>query len=294
MPLSANKSSFGIHSICAYNPETFEPYGIAKVLGSLSLNLSGEQIPLNGGSLLYPWSVEKGVISAEGSLVIREVPTWSFGAVMGANASDVAAETSGGVGTLVNAKGTSVVASTGIASVSALSGSEADIKTGLYVVKAASATTVDVYAMTDVDFLRGTDMTYQNDLLKITASPLTITTGANVTIPSLGIKLTGGAGTIGMTSGDTAWFDARAINTGSRVTTVGAANQTIPDLGLFCAAQKKGNFEMFFLDIFRVTASGFPFNFTEKAWFEGEVSFQCYYDAARNGVFRELYTKGTA
>lgn len=294
MAPSANKMSFGIHSICAYNPDTLEPYGIAKVIGSLSLNLSGEQIPLNGGSNPYPWAVEKGIISAEGTLLIKESPSWAMNAFLGSTPVENGAEASGAVGTLTNAKGTSVVAATGIASVGLKSGQSANVKTGLYVVKAASATTVNVYAMTDVDFLRGTDLTYQDDLLKINASALTITTGGAVEIPNLGLELTGGAGTIGMTAGDTAWFDARAINTSNRVTTIGTSGQSIPDLGIFCAAQKRGSFEMFFLDMFRVAASGFPFNFTEKTWNEGEVSFQCFYDSVRNGIMREIYVKGTA
>lgn len=293
MALSTSRSVFGIHSIATYNPATFVPYGIAKVVGSLTLTFSGEQVPLNGGSLLYPWKVEKGVISTEGSFLLREVPDWSFEALQGAAATVNAAETGGSVTTIANVGGSSVVASTGIASVGVKSGSEADVKSGMYVVKAASATTVDVYALTDVDFLRGTSLTFVNDALKITASPLTITTGTAVTIPSLGIELTGGAGTIGMTTGDTAWFDARSINTASRTVTVGKSGETIPNIGILCAAQKQGSGEIFFLDIFQVAASGFPYNLTEKAWMESEVSFQAFYDATRNGVYREIFVDGT-
>lgn len=293
MALSTARSVFGIHSITTYNPATFEPYGTAKVIGSLSLTFSGEQIPLNGGSLLYPWAVEKGVISTEGSFLLREVPDWSFEALQGAAATVNSAEAGGSVTTIANVGGTSVVAATGIASVGVKSGSEADVKSGMYVVKAASSTTVDVYCMSDVDFLRGTDLVFVNDALKITSSPLTITSSTPVTIPSCGLELTGGAGTIGMTTGDTAWFDARSINTASRTVTVGKSGETIPDIGILCAAQKKGSGEIFFLDLFKVAASGFPYNLTEKAWMESEVSFQAFYDATRNGVYREIYVDGT-
>lgn len=293
MALSAAKHIYGIHSICAYNPDTLVPYGISKVIGSLSMTLTGEKVPLNGGSLLYPWAVEKGLISTEGSILMREVPTWSHEALQGAVATENAAETAGAATTIANANGTSTVAATGIASVGLTAAASADIKSGMYVVKVVSATTVDVYAMTDVDFLRGTDLVYVNDLLKITSSALTIATGADVNIPNTGLKLTGGAGTIAMTVGHTAWFDARSVNTGSRNVTVGKSGETVPDIGIMCAAQKKGNSEIFFLDIFRVSASGFPYNFTEKAWMESEVSFQAFYDATRNGVFREIYIDGT-
>ncbi len=293
MPLSQNRSVFGIHSVCAYNPSTFEPYGIFKVLGALTLTNTGEQIPLNGGSQLYPWAVEKGANNAEGSILVREIPNFSYEAFQGASVTENAAETGGAVTTIANVKGASVVAATGIASVGLKSGQSSSVKAGMYVVKAASTTTVDVYALTDVDFLKGTDLTYQNDALKITASPLTITTAGVVEIPGTGLELTGGAGTIGMTAGDTAWFDSRPINTASRTVTVGAANQTIPDVGLMCVAQKRGSGEIFFLDIFRAACSGFPYNLTEKAFQESEISFQAYYDSTRNGVFREVYIKGT-
>jgi hypothetical protein len=293
MALSTARSVFGIHSIATYNPATFEPYGIAKVLGSLTLSLTGEQIPLNGGSLPYPWDVQSGVVSTEGSFVLREVPDWSFEALQGSLATVNAAETSGAVTTIANVKGSSVVAATGIASVSLLAGASVDVKSGMYVVKAASTTTVDVYALSDVDFLRGADLTFVNDSLKITSSALTITTGGDVNIPSIGLKLTGGAGTIGMTAGDTAWFDARSVNQASRTVTVGKSGETIPTVGLLCAAQKKGSGEIFFLDIFKVQSSGFPYNLTEKAWMESEVSFQAFYDATRNGVYREIYIDGT-
>jgi hypothetical protein len=274
MTLSRSQSVFGIHSICAYNPDTFEPYGIAKVVGSLAFQNSGEQIPLHGGSSLYPWEIEAGIISAEGSFLFKEVPDWSFQAFQGAAATTNAAETGGAATTIANINGTSAVAATGILSVGVESGQEAEVKTGLYMVKVVTATTVDVYALTDVDFRRGTDLTYQNDALKITASPLTIATSTAVTIPNTGLELTGGGGTIAMTVGDTAWFDARSINTGSTTVTVGADGNTFLDTGILCAAQKKGNSEIFLLDLMRVKATGFPFNLTEKAWMESEISFQ--------------------
>lgn len=294
MSLSRNQSVFGIHSICAYNPETLEPYGIAKVVGSLSMTNSGEQIPLHGGASLYPWEIEAGIISAEGSFMFKEVPDWSFGAFQGNAATTNAAETGGSAGTLANIKGITILdAATGIASVGVETGEEDNIKTGLYMVKAVTATTVDVYALTDVDFRRGTDLTYQDDALKITASALTIAMGAPVSIPDTGLELTGGSGTIDMVVGDTAWFDARSINTGSTTVTVGANGNTFVDVGILCAAQKKGNNEIFMLDILRTKATGFPFNFTEKAWMESEINFQAYRDATRDAVYRFIRVDGS-
>lgn len=293
MALSRNQSIFGIHSVCPYNAETLEPYGIWKVLGSLSLNDSEEQVPLNGGASRYPWEIESGQATTEGSFTVREFPDMAFDPVHGVTATTGSAETGGAVTTIANIKGTSVVASTGIASVGVKSGSEADVKTGLYLVKAASPTTVDVYSLTDVDATRGTDLAYVNDALKVTASPLTIATSTAVTIPNLGLELTGDSGTIAMTTGDTAWFDARSINTGSTQVTVGATGLTKPNVGLLCAAQKKGNNEIFLIDIMQAKLGGMPFNFAEKAWMESEISFQASYNSTRDGVYRFLRTDGS-
>ena len=294
MALTRNQSVFGIHSVAIYNKDTMIPYGIAKVVGSLSLNDTEEQIALNGGSSRYPWDIEGGAATTEGSFVMRELPDNLFEPLTGATPTTGSAETGGGVGTLTNINGSTCKSATiGIASVGVKSGSESDVKSGIYLVKVVSSTTVNVYSLTDVDALRGTDIEYQDDALKITASALTITTSTAITIPSIGLELTGGSGTIGMTVGDTAIFDARSINTGYTTATVGAANIVKPNVGIVCAAQKKGNGEIFLLDIMNAKLGGLPFNLTEKAWMESEISFQAVYNSARNGVYRYIRVDGT-
>ena len=247
MTLSATKSIFGIHSITAYNPDTLEPYGIAKVLGQASLNFSGELTPLTGGSSPYPWRVERGLISTEVSITLREKPVWEYEVLQGKAATQNAAEASGAVSTaLTNAGGTSVMdASTGIATATVKSGSETDLKTGLYVVVAATATTVNVYSMSDVDFAQGTNKVFEDDTLKINASPLTITSGTAVEVPDFGVELTGGSGTIGMTAGDTAFFEVRAINTGSHDVVIGSSTENYVDFGLYMVGQKSGSKNIF-------------------------------------------------
>lgn len=294
MTISRQQAIFGIHSICAYNPETFLPYGIAKVTGAFTFAQTGENVPLLGGSNLYPWEVENGAIESSGSLTLREFPDWLYQAFMGNAATTNAAEATAGITTLTDLNGTLVDATTGVASVDIIAASEADVKTGIYMIKAVSATTVDVYAMTDVDFARGTDLSFVDDTLKITATPLTVAgTGGTVTIPSLGIEITGGSGTVALTDGDTAWFDARSINTGSTVATVGATNSTYVDVGLVCAAQRKGNGEVFLLDIVRAKATGVPLPFAEKAWMEHEINFSSFYDQTRDAVFRTIRVDGS-
>jgi hypothetical protein len=255
-------------------------------VGNSSFSLAGELVQLRAGSAKYPLAVEDGTISAELTVLTREYPDFLFELFLGKAPTANTAETSGSVTTITDVYGGSVVDSTGIASVSALSGSEADMKFGTYVVKAVSSTTVDVYCMSNVDFNRGTDKDFVNDALKITSSALTITTGGNVTVPGFGIKLTGGAGTIGMTSGDTATFTVRPINTSSTDVTIGGLTDTYPEFGAILIAQQRGNGDMLELDVFKCKAIGLPIGLEEKKFSEAEVKATAFYDSAKSGVFK--------
>lgn len=295
MTLSRHQSVFGIHSVTAYNPDSGIPYGTAKVVGNFSLNLSSELVELTGGSSAYPWQIENGPIATEGSILLKEIPDWLYQVFLGDAATTNAAEASGAVSALTNILGTTCMdAATGIDSIGLKSGSSASVKAGMYVVKVVSATTVDVYAMTDVDFARGTDLVFQNDTLKITASALTVTTaGAATEIPGTGCEIIGGSGTIAMTTGHTAIFDTRPINAGSTTATIGTTSNSFVDVGLFCAAQKQGNDEIFMLDIMRCKAIGHPFTLAEKAFMESEINLRAFRDSTRDGLFRTFRIDAT-
>lgn len=286
MALTAPRVLYGIHSFSPYSRTDGLFYGIAKVLKSGSIALSAELNELMGGSQKYAWHVEEGGISAELALKFSQYDDFLYTLFLGATPTANAAETGGSVTTLTNKKGTSVKqATTGIASVLTLSGSESDIKFGKFVVKAVSATTVDVYFSSDEDIGRGTNGSYQNDLLKITASPLTITASTPVTVTGFGVKLTGGSGTIGMTTGDTATFSSRPINTASMDVTIGGVADTLfPEFGAILMAQKLGNQEMFEIDAFRCKGAGMPHMFEENAFSEAEVKVKLMYDSALDGI----------
>jgi hypothetical protein len=286
MPLSNPRSIFGVHSVAPYNRTTREYHGILRVLGSSSLSLSGELISLNGGSSKYPFAVEDGLITAELSLTFREYPDFVFELFLGKAVTSNAAEAGGAVSSaLANVVGTSVLnATTGIASVGIATA--ADVKFAKYVVKAVTSTTVDVYAASDVDFARGTDLTYDDDLLAITASALTVPgTGGTVAIPSTGLEFTGGSGSISMTADDTAVFETRPINTGSIDVTIGASTDVFPEFGAVVLAKQRGNGQMMEVDLFRVKAVGLPLGFDENAFSEASVTAQAFQDTSRGGVF---------
>lgn len=286
MGLSTPRSTYGIHSVSPYSRTDGLFYGIMKVLDSSSLSLSAEQNDLTGGSNKYPWASEDGAVSAEMSLKVGQMEDFMFELFLGKAPTATTAETSGNVSTLTNKKGTSVVAATGIASVSAIASTgPANLKFGRYVVKVITSTTVKVYASTDADFARGTDAEYADDALSVTASALTITTGADTDIAALGVKLVGGAGTIGMTVGDTATFEVRPINAKTSVVRIGAAADVFPEFGCVIMAQSRSNGEMFEVDAFRCKASGMPIGFETFAWNKPEVKAKLLYDSVKNGVF---------
>lgn len=287
MALSNPKSVFGIHSVALRNNTTGEYSGILRVLGESSLAFSGEVIPLNGGSNKYPWVVEDGLITAEVNLSFREYPSFLFSTLAGATVTENAAEASGNVSAVANYKGTSAVdATTGIASVTAEAGSEADMKFGQYIIKAVSATTVDVFASTNVDFQRGTDATYEDDLLKITASPLTVPdTGGTVSIPNFGVEITGGSGSVAFTTDDTAEFDVRPINSGSRTIDVGSTSSTFPEFGLLAYSKPQSDGRQFEVELYRVKAVGLPLPMTENAFSEASITGQAFLDSALDKVF---------
>lgn len=286
MALGSPRNLFGIHSVAPYSKTDGTPYGILKVLGSSSLALSADLVKLTGGSNRYPWAVEDGLVSAEVSLKVKEFPDFLFTLFLGKAPTANSAETSGNVSTITDLYGTSTVdASTGIASVSAIATTgPANLKFGRYLVKVVTSTTVDVYCLSDVDFLRGTDAEYTGDALKTHASQ-TITSGADTNLTTLGVKLTGGSGTIGMTVGDTATFEVRPINTASITARIGVSGDTNPEFGMVCVTQKRGNGQMFEVDLFRCKGAGLPLGFDEFKWAEADIKVEALYDSTKNGVF---------
>jgi hypothetical protein len=292
MALSTPRTLYGVHSLTLYNRSTFEPFGLIKIVGNLEIALSSSFNDLNGGSSRYPWDTEAGVIDTQISGTIKEIPDFAFEKFLGATATATAAEAAGNIGSLTNKNGTTVSSgTTGVASIAAISGSEADLKDGVYVIKAASATTIDLYCMTDVDFDKGTDKAFESDLLKITASPLTVGTSTTVNVTGFGLQLTGGSAPA-LTTGDTATFSVRKINAGNSVITVGASSSSFNDFGAFIASQKKSNGDVFDVQLFKCKAIGLPLGFSEAEWLNSDLTIKALYDSAENAVMRLRHIKG--
>lgn len=286
MSLSDPRLIFGIHSATPYNRSTGLPYGILKVLGGSSLSMTGELIKAQGGSQKFPFAIEEGFTTAEVSMKIKQYESFLFELFLGKAPTDVTTpDTDGTISTLTNKSGSTVMdASTGIASIVVIpTTGAANLKKGKYVVKAVSATTVSIYCLSDVDFNRGTDETYDDDTLVVAAAQ-TVTSGGTTDIASLGLRISGGSGTIGMTTGHTATFEVNPPFTKSMEVTIGGGSDTFPEFGLLLVAKQRGNGEMFQVDLFRCKASGMPIGFETNTFGEAEVKAEAFYDSAKNGI----------
>lgn len=267
MSLSNPRINLGIHSVTPYaraektiGSTTFKkgmPFGEFQVLGDASLNLNATSVQLFGGSSLYARASEVTRIDAEVTFSVKETPDMLYAIFGGADVTKTAASATGSVVALQNVEGTSCFdATTGIASATIKAGSESDLKFDVYVIKVVSSTTVDVYAMSDIQFDNATAITFQDDTLKITASALTISTGAAVEVPDTGIELTGGSGTIGMTIGDTAIYKTVAAHGGVSTIDIGKKGLTFPEHGLFLYGKERADGTLFEVHIFKAQASG--------------------------------------
>lgn len=279
-----NRISYGIHSCTCYRISDHFPYGIFKVLGSGNLSLSSEFNELFGGSNRFPWAVEPGNITTEWTLSVKTLPDFLFELFLGADVTETAMSTTSEVSDYEGVAGDSVVGGTGIASVAVTT--EANAKGGLYLIRAASATTVDVYALSDIDFGRGANLGYVDEELKITSSPLTITQNDTVEVPNTGLSLTGGSGTIGMTVGDTARFRVTTPHNGVSDIKIGSGNTVFPEHRQLCLAQKRSNGDTFEIELFRVNGSGVPIPLGENEYAIPELTMRLVRDENEDAVAR--------
>jgi hypothetical protein len=288
MSFGYNRINYGIHNITPFRISDGLPYGILKVIGGGTMTLSSEFEELFGGSNKFPWAVEAKTISPEWTATVKSFPNFLFELFLGADAVDTAASSTGTVGDFANVAGTSVLdASTGIASVALKASSEADLKDGIYIVKAVSATTVDIYALTDIEFQKlgaTNDLSYIDEALKINASPLTITTGAATEIVGLGVELTGGAGTIGMTVDETARFSVRSAHNGLSTISIGKSGTIFPEHRQLCLGQKRANGDTFEMELYRVIGSGMPIPFEEQTFAIPELAMKLVQDSELDKV----------
>jgi hypothetical protein len=288
MSLSDPRSLFGIHSIAPYDRSTGAFFGILKVLGDSELNFGATSVDLRGGSNKFPWANETVSLESSFTAAVKSYPDFYFEKFAGASLATVAASATGTVEAIVNKKGTSVVsATTGIASVAAKATDEADLKFGTVVVEAISTTTVDLFYSTDINFkLRGTATSYENDLLKITASPITIPdSGGTVDVADYGLEFTGGSGTVAMTIGDTAIFKVFPIHGGISKLTLGQSTITFPEVGMIIMAQERATTELFEIVAYKAKSeAGIVLPLAEGGFSTSSLGVKLLYDSVKDAV----------
>jgi hypothetical protein len=281
------RSFYGIHSFTPYHRSTGLPYGELRVLEESSLTMQGALTDLMGGSSKYPWATEDGEITSEISLKGSQYEDFMFELFLGTAPTANTAESTGSVSTLTNTNGTSVMNGTnGIAAagVTVTSADSGDLKFGRYVIKATGSGAFDLYIKSDIDLGRGNNGTIQSDLLKLTASPLDISSVAAV-VAELGLTFTK-TGTPAFTVGDTAEFSVRPVNSKSMDVRIGSpVNTVFPEFGAIVMAQKRGNQELMEIDLFRCKAAGMPLGFARNAWSKYEIKIKVLYDSVKDGIF---------
>ncbi len=285
MALSAPRVLFGIHSVTPVNRSTQEFYGTLKVLGGSTISLSGETVELKGGSSKYSWAIEDGATTVEISLKSKEYPDFLFELFLGKAPTAVSADTAGTVTTATDGYGDLINATTGVASVTVIpTTGAAHLKFGRYVLKAASSTTVDVFCSSDIDFARGTDEDFDNDYLRVATGVTVSGTSGTTDIASLGLRITGGSGTVALTSGDTATFQVKPPSSKSMSVDIGATTDVFPEFGLICLSQRRANNEMMEAYVYRCKGIGMPLGLEEKAFSEAEIKIKGMYDSVAGKV----------
>lgn len=295
MGLSANRIVYGIHSMAPYRRTDGLPYGIFKVLGGGTISFAAETEKLFGGSNKFAWASESKTIDSTFTSTVKSMPDFLFELYLGATATQTAAAA---LGTIVDAaankKGTTVMSAAGLASVLIKAGSESDLKDGSYVIVAASATTIDVYMMTDIAFDKGTDISYEDDLLKITTAPITIVAATPADIPNTGLEVTGGAGAIAMTVGDTATFKVAAAHGGVSEIIIGKNTTNFPQHGIVALSAKRADQSLFEIEMYKAVGTGFPIALEETVFSIPELTVDLLYDECENAIAKIVATAGEA
>lgn len=284
MSLEKSRVVFGVHQVTAVNRSTGMPYGTAFVVQGSTFKMEGDTVELRGGSNKFAVAIEDGDINAELGFNVSEYPNWLFEVFGGKAPTQGAAEASGNVSALTDKFGTSVVAATGLLSTITTT-TASDLKFGKYVIKATAVDEVKIYALTNVDFGRGTSLDYSDDSLLIDTWT-GITTGSTHLVPSLGITLTAGASATVMTIGHTATFEIRPINTLNRSVKIGGISDIFPEFTGLIYAQKSGSGAVFEIEAYKLKAIGVGLGAERKQFGQNEYTAKAAYDTVENAICR--------
>ena len=275
------RQEFGIQSVSAVSRATGLPYGMAAIVGDGSIALTASSVDNRGGSSLFPRATEITEIDSQATFNLRTWPDWIFEVFFGASVTKTAASaTDGTVSALTNYEGTTAFdAAIGVATATLKSGEAANMKSGWYMIVAADATTVDVYRVSDFQSVRGTNLYFDTDTLKITTSALTVVASAAVEIPGTGIELTGGSGVIGMTAGDVAFFQVTTPHNGISDIDLGQTGIVFPEFELHLVGKQRGSGETAMIRCYKAQAvSGITIPFSQSDFAATDIAVKLLLD----------------
>ncbi len=275
---------FGIHSMTPRDITTKKPYGIMEILGGANIETSGETEDLYGGSSRYAYASEATQVNSSATVNAKSFPNFMMQLFLGGSVTDIVAAANGEVRDFENTKGiTAKSATIGVASVGLKSGAKADLKYGKLLIVVKDATHVDVFAVSNIDFSRGTKVDFLSDDLKV-ASNLAIVASTATEVPGFGIELTGGSGTIGMTTGDIAQVEVMPPHSGASKIAIGSSSAQFPAFNAIMYASKSSSKEIFSIEAFNVVGSGMPIPMQEKAWMVADLTMKFLQDSSNDMV----------
>jgi hypothetical protein len=292
MAETAPWTSYGIHDLRIFDRSTGLSLGHWRILGDVNNEFNAEYEKLMGGSQVFPWDTAVKEFSSSVKATVKEYSADATALLLGGTLTEYSADTAGAVVDEANVKGTSMLdASTGIvgATVVASTGA-ADLKEGWFVVKAVTTSTVDVYYYNSASFARGTNGSFQDDDGKITATPLTISTGAAVEVPNYGIELTGGSGTIALVAGDTYRGYVQQPHTGAYDIKFGEEITEFPDVGVAITSTYEGG-DLTTLILYKCKVAGTAIPFLEKGYSTYDVNIEPSYDADQDAYGKFTKTR---
>lgn len=281
MSLNNPLTTFGVKTAAFYNPRTGETYGMSRYFDSHNLDASGATQNLMTGAYQAPVKAVTNERPSTIGLTLSHLETWMWLPFFGRAAASIPESANPAVTALSGIRGANFANLT--IAISGMTANMANAKFGKYLIRFITDTTYNIYGLVDADQMRGVDITYQDDTLKLLASDQTISATAEE-IASLGITV---AGTGTFAVGDTALFSVYPAITEGFVSEVNAT-LNCPEIGMVVSSELASDGTITLFDYPRVVSMGAPLNIARKDFQRPEFSFQAVCQA--NGRIYEVVT----
>ena len=279
---------FGAKSFIPYARASYIPYGVFEVVQEVSLERSADKVKLTGGNAPGAYAAEYGQPENAITATLKEYPHFAFELLEGITAvSSTSAEASRNVGAITNKNGATVMhATTGIASVAVKEAKKANLPLGRVVLTCLTATTVSVKVLGQPF---GDVSSFETVGAQVEATVTITGTDATVDVDDIGITITGGSGTVGMTVGHTASFDCRPVNTdGYYSVEVGNETFTGADFGAFVVWPKQSDGSILYADLYKLSAFGINWKAVSREYSEFSLEAEMLVDTCNSNKLYKI------